>query len=42
MKAIYEMVSQDLSLIPVVEGGRLVGVVRSVELFHEMALVLRR
>lgn len=42
MKAIYEMVSQDLSLIPVVDGGRLVGVVRSVELFHEMALVLRR
>lgn len=42
MKAIYEMVSQDLSLIPVVDGGRLVGVVRSVELFHEMALVLRQ
>jgi len=41
MKAIYEMVSQDLSLIPVVDGRRLVGVVRSVELFHEMALVLR-
>lgn len=41
MKAIYEMVSQDLSLIPVVDGKRLVGVVRSVELFHEMAQVLR-
>jgi len=41
MKAIYEMVSQDLSLIPVVDGGQLVGVVRSVELFHEMAQVLR-
>jgi CBS-domain-containing membrane protein len=41
MKAIYEMVSQDLSLIPVVDGKQLVGVVRSVELFHEMALVLR-
>lgn len=42
MKAIYEMVSQDLTLIPVVDGGQLVGVIRSVELFHEMALVLGR
>jgi CBS-domain-containing membrane protein len=42
MKAIYEMVSQDLTLIPVVDGGPLVGVIRSVELFHEMALVLGR
>lgn len=42
MKAIYEMVSQDLSLIPVVDGKRLVGVVRSVELFHEMAQVVRQ
>lgn len=41
MKAIYEMVSQDLTLIPVVDGRQLVGVVRSVELFHEMAQVLR-
>jgi CBS domain-containing protein len=41
MKAIYEMVSQDLSLIPVVDDKRLVGVVRSVELFHEMAQVLQ-
>jgi CBS-domain-containing membrane protein len=42
MKAVYEMVSQDLSLIPVLEGQRLVGVVRSVELFHELAEVLRQ
>jgi len=42
MKAIYEMVSQDLTMIPVVDGGPLVGVIRSVELFHEMALVLGR
>jgi CBS-domain-containing membrane protein len=41
MKAIYEMVSQELSLIPVVDGRRLVGVVRSVELFHELAQVVR-
>jgi CBS-domain-containing membrane protein len=40
MKAVYEMVSQDLTLIPVVEGKRLVGVVRSVELFRELAGVL--
>jgi Mg/Co/Ni transporter MgtE len=42
MKAIYEMVSQDLTLIPVVDGKQLVGVTRSVELFREMALVLRQ
>ncbi|MDH4045020.1 MAG: CBS domain-containing protein [Gemmatimonadota bacterium] len=41
MKAIYEMVSQDLTLIPVVDGKQLVGVVRSVELFHELVQVLR-
>lgn len=41
MKAIYEMVSQDLTLIPVVDGKQLVGVVRSVELFHEIAQVLQ-
>jgi len=42
MKAVYEMVSQDLTLIPVVDGKQLVGVVRSVELFHEIAQVLRQ
>jgi len=42
MKAIYEMVSQDLTLIPVVDGKPLVGVIRSVELFHEMAQVLQQ
>lgn len=42
MKAMYEMVSQDLSLIPVVDDRQLVGVVRSVELFHEIAEILRR
>lgn len=40
MKAIYEMVAQDLTLIPVVEQGRLVGVVRSVDAFHELARLL--
>jgi len=42
MKAIYEMVSQDLTLIPVVDGKQLIGVVRSIELFHEIAQVLRQ
>jgi len=42
MKAVYEMVSRDLSLLPVLDGQRLVGVVRSVELFHELGEVLRQ
>ena len=42
MKAVYEMVSRDLSLLPVLDGQRLVGVVRSVELFRELAEVLRQ
>lgn len=42
MKAVYEMVSRDLSLLPVLDGQRLVGVVRSVELFHELGKVLRQ
>lgn len=41
MKAIYEMVSLNESLIPVVEGGEVLGVVRSVDIFHELALLLR-
>jgi CBS-domain-containing membrane protein len=42
MKAVYEMVSQDLTLIPVVDKKQLVGVVRSVELFHALVQVLRQ
>jgi CBS-domain-containing membrane protein len=42
MKAVYEMVSHDLTLIPVVEGKTLVGVVRSVDAFHEVARLLKR
>ncbi len=41
MKAVYEMVSMNESLIPVVEDERLIGVIRSVDLFHELALLLR-
>jgi len=41
MKAVYEMVSLNESLIPVVEEDRVVGVLRSVDVFHELALLLR-
>jgi len=40
MKAVYEMVSLDLTLIPVVDGGRLVGVIRSVDVFRELSTLL--
>ncbi|MFW5951645.1 MAG: CBS domain-containing protein [Gemmatimonadota bacterium] len=40
MKAISTMVSMDVSLIPVVDAGELVGVVRSVDVFHEVAKLL--
>ena len=36
-KIIYEMVKTDLSLIPVLKDGRVVGVVRSVDLLNEVA-----
>jgi len=42
MKAVYEMVSYDLTLIPVVDGKNLVGVVRSVDAFHQVARLLRQ
>jgi CBS domain-containing protein len=40
MKAIYEMVSLNVSLIPVLDEGHLVGVVRSVDVFRELAELL--
>ena len=40
MKAIYEMVTLSLALIPVLQDGRVVGVLRSVDLFHELAVLL--
>ncbi|MGD8279154.1 MAG: hypothetical protein PVH00_14045 [Gemmatimonadota bacterium] len=42
MKAVYEMVSYDLTLIPVVDGKILVGVVRSVDAFHQVASLLKQ
>jgi CBS domain-containing protein len=40
MKAVYEMVSLNQSLIPVVRMGRVLGVIRSVDVFHELAQLL--
>jgi predicted transcriptional regulator len=40
MKAIQEMVVQDINLIPVLQEGELVGVVRSVDVFHYLAQLL--
>ena len=40
MKAVYEMVSLNESLIPVVEDDKVIGVLRSVDVFHELALLL--
>ena len=37
MKAIYEMVSHSLSILPVMEKGKVVGVLRTVDVFHELA-----
>jgi len=41
MKAIYEMVSLNQSLLPVEQDGRVLGVIRSVDVFHELAQLLR-
>jgi CBS domain-containing protein len=40
MKAIYEMVDQDTSLLPVLKDNSVVGVVRSVDLLGELALIM--
>jgi predicted transcriptional regulator len=40
MKAIHEMVTLNLYLIPVIHEKRLVGVVRSVDMIHELAQLL--
>jgi predicted transcriptional regulator len=41
MKAVYEMVSLNVNLIPVLDEGKLVGVVRSVDVFHELSGLLK-
>jgi CBS domain containing-hemolysin-like protein len=40
MKAIYEMVDQNVSLLPVLKDDDVVGVVRSVDVLNEIALIL--
>jgi CBS domain-containing protein len=37
IKVIYEMVENNLSLLPVLKDNRIIGVVRSVDVFHEVA-----
>jgi CBS domain-containing protein len=37
MTIIYDMVKHDLSLVPVLRDGRVVGVVRSVDVLHELS-----
>ena len=39
-KIIYKMVSRDLNLLPVMKDDQVVGVVRSVDVFHEVANML--
>ncbi len=41
MKAVYEMVSLNESLIPVVDDDEILGVIRSVDVFHELARLLQ-
>jgi predicted transcriptional regulator len=40
MKAVNEMVDRNVSLLPVMEGDEVVGVVRSVEVLYEVALIM--
>lgn len=37
MKVVYEMVDKNVSLLPVLKEKRVIGVVRSVDVFHEIA-----
>ena len=37
MTAVYEMVNHDLIILPVLQNGKVVGVVRTVDVFHELA-----
>lgn len=40
MKLVYEMVANDLHLLPVLKDGSVTGVVRTVDVFHEVAKLL--
>lgn len=42
LKAVYEMVNNGLSILPVLQDRKVVGVIRTVDVFHELAeLVLK-
>ena len=41
IKAVYEMVTLDVSPIPVLKDGQVIGIVRTVDVFHELGLLLR-
>jgi len=40
IKVIYELVSTNVSLVPVLKDDRIIGVVRSVEVFHEISKLI--
>ena len=40
MRAVYEMVTNNMSLVPVVKGKNVIGVVRSVEVYYEISKVV--
>jgi CBS domain-containing protein len=40
MKAIYEMVDYNVSVIPVIKDGRIAGVLRSTDLLTEVATIV--
>lgn len=40
LKAMCEMVDHDTSLLPVLEDGKVIGVVRSIDVLRELALVI--
>ena len=39
-KIIYKMIRRDLNLLPVIKDNKVVGVIRSVDVFHEIAKML--
>jgi predicted transcriptional regulator len=41
IKGVYEMVGYGMTLLPVMQDGKVVGVVRSVELFRELAHIVQ-
>ena len=40
MKAVYEMVSYSVSLIPVIKDQQVIGVIRSADVFHQLSKIL--